>query len=620
MSLSQALGSAVAGLRVTQSALSLVGANVANAQTPGYVRKTLDQAETAAAGAGISVGTNGIDRELDQYLQRQLRAESSGGAYADLRSQFYQRLQDVYGDPGSSSSLETTYSNFTTALQALSTSPEDTSARSGVLNAAQVLSQQLNGLTASVQGLRSDAEQGLADSITAANDALQQIADINQKLATSTANDTATAALLDQRDQYLDKLSQLMDIRVVLGDFNQINVFTTSGTQLVGLQAAHLAFDPHGSITPQAQWSDDPTKRGVGTITLTTINGSPIDLIANNSIRSGQIAAYLEMRDQVLVQTQSQLDQIAASMSQALSDQTTAGSAASAPPQAGFDIDVGGLSAGNSFQVTYTDTATTTQHKLTIVRVDDPTALPLPSSSDPNNQVIGVDWSGGLASVVSQLNNKLNGKPQFSILAGTTLRVLDDGAANAININSVSATSTVTALASGVPQLPFFLDANTPYTGAITGAGSEVTGFAGRITVNAALVADPSKLVVFNTSPLTPSGDSTRPSFLYDQLTSVSLAFSPAAGIGTAAAPFSGTLPDYLRQVLSQQGSAADSAKNLADGQDLVVNALKQRFSDSASVNIDQEMSNLLILQNTYGANARVISAVKDMFTALMNI
>jgi flagellar hook-associated protein 1 FlgK len=200
------------------------------------------------------------------------------------------------------------------------------------------------------------------------------------------------------------------------------------------------------------------------------------------------------------------------------------------------------------------------------------------------------------------------------------LRVLDDGLPNAIDINSVTATATVTTLASGVPQLPFFLDANFPYTGAITGNGSEMTGLAGRITVNSALVADPSKLVVYNTSPLTPSGDSTRPSLLYNQLTAASLTYLPSAGIGTTATPFTGTLPSYLREVLSQQGSAADSAKNLADGQDLVVNSLKQRFNDGASVSVDEEMSNLLILQNTYGANARVISAVKEMFQALLNI
>src|SRR5215475_8319988 len=108
MSLSQALGTAVAGLRTTQTGLALVSANVANAQTPGYVKKTLNQEASTASGAGVSVRVSGIKRELDQYIQRQLRAETSGGTYAELRSQFYQRLQQVYGDPGSASSLETT--------------------------------------------------------------------------------------------------------------------------------------------------------------------------------------------------------------------------------------------------------------------------------------------------------------------------------------------------------------------------------------------------------------------------------------------------------------------------------------------------------------------------------
>ena len=54
-------------------------------------------------------------------------------------------------------------------------------------------------------------------------------------------------------------------------------------------------------MTPSAQWSADPTQRTVGTIVLNGPNGGDVDLIASNSIRSGEIAAYLEMRDQVLV-------------------------------------------------------------------------------------------------------------------------------------------------------------------------------------------------------------------------------------------------------------------------------------------------------------------------------
>jgi len=51
-----------------------------------------------------------------------------------------------------------------------------------------------------------------------------------------------------------------------------------------------------------------------------------------------------------------------------------------------------------------------------------------------------------------------------------------------------------------------------------------------------------------------------------------------------------------------------------------VVNALQQRLNQESGVNIDQEMTNLLNLQAAYSANARVFSAVKEMFATLMNM
>ena len=76
--------------------------------------------------------------------RRQLRAESAGAGYADCARQFYDQLQSIYGEPGSDSAIETVFNNFTTALQALSTSPDSASARSGVMSPAQALTQQLN--------------------------------------------------------------------------------------------------------------------------------------------------------------------------------------------------------------------------------------------------------------------------------------------------------------------------------------------------------------------------------------------------------------------------------------------------------------------------------------------
>jgi flagellar hook-associated protein 1 FlgK len=187
-----------------------------------------------------------------------------------------------------------------------------------------------------------------------------------------------------------------------------------------------------------------------------------------------------------------------------------------------------------------------------------------------------------------------------------------------VNVDAVSTTVTATSLSGGSAELPFFTDVTTPYTGAITALGSQSIGFSGRITVNSALAADPSGLVVYQAG--TASGDSTRPDFIYQQLTGTSLTYSPNTGIGTSAAPFSASLTTFLRQVISQQAEAASSADSLKQGQDIVLSALQQRFNDASSVNVDQELANLLTLQNSYAANARVLSAVKAMLDTLLQI
>jgi flagellar hook-associated protein 1 FlgK len=620
MSLTQALTSALSGLQVNQASISMVAANVANADTPGYTRKVVNQVPTGGS-SSIGVRVSDIQRQIDLYIQRQLRVENAGASYADTRARMYSQLQEIYGQPGSDTSLESVYNSFTSALQVLSTSPDDPGARTAVVNSAQLLTQQLNQLSASVQGQRANAELAISDAVNSANEAMTQIASLNQQIAGSTPGDSATAALQDQRDSYIDQLSQLMDINVMAGDRGQVSIFTSSGTQLVGAQAAQLRFDAVGTMTPASQWSADPSKRGVGTIMLIPPSGAPVDLIQNRSIRSGTIAAYLQMRDQDLVQAQNQLDALAAGMAQALSDKTTAGTAVSPLPQNGFDIDVGGLLQGNSVTVNYTDTATNTPHTITLVRVDDPAALPLSNTATAtaNDTVFGINFSGGMASVITQINAALTGTGMVaSNPSGTTLEILDDGAANTVDVNSVSAATTVTGLMGGSAELPLFTDGSNPHTGAITSRGSQVTGLAARLTVNPSVVADPSSLVVYQAG--TPAGDSTRPDFILQQLTGASLTFSPNTGIGTTSAPFIGSLTTYLRQVVSQQGEAASSANNLKQGQDVVLNALQQRFNDASGVNVDQEMANLLTLQNSYAANARVMSAVKEMLDALINM
>jgi len=615
MSITQALSAALAGVNVTQQGLAVIAGNVANANTPGYIEETVNTVATATAGqAGAGVDISGVNRDLNTLLQSQLWTETSGGSYADATSQLYQQLQQIYGTPGSSSSFDAIFDNFTSALQTLSTSPSSYSAQAGAVSAAQALAQNLNSMTTGIQQLRSQAEQGIANDVQTANTALQQIAQINQQLL-SASPDSSTATLEDERDQDVTQLTQLMNVNVVQSAGNQVSVFTGNGQQLVaGSQASQLSFGDVGALSATSQWSATPSQDGVGTITLTSPGGSSTDLVATGAIQSGEIGAYLQMRDTILPQAQNQLDEFANQMSQALSNQTTAGTPAGSGSQTGYSVGIGAIIPGNSLQLTYTD-ASNNQHTITIEALGAGGTLPL-QPANSNNQTIGVDFSGGISSVVSQLNSALGTNLQFSNSSGALQVVNASGSGNVVN--SLSATTTVTSLTSGSSQLPLFTDDGNPITGAITSSGSQTTGLAGRIEVNSALAASPSGLVSYASN--TAAGDPTRPNFILNQLTDATLSYSPTTGLGTVSAPYTGTLTQYLSEVVSQQAQAATAATNLQQGQDTVVTALQQRFNSQSGVSIDTEMSNLIALQNAYGANARVMSTIEQMMQTLLQI
>jgi flagellar hook-associated protein 1 FlgK len=618
MGLSSALATAMSGLRANQAALSITSSNIANAQTPGYITENPNQVELATDGFGSSVQVTGVNRELDTFVQNQLWTETGGSGYADQTSNILGQLQSVYGTPGGTGTLENAFNSFTSAIQALSTSSGGQTTQVTALAAAQALAQQLNSTTQGIQALRTNVEQDIGTSVTQANTDMTQIASINTQLQGLPPTDPSAATLEDQRDSAINDLSSLMDVRVSTSGANQVSVFTNSGIQLVGgSQASTFTFTSPGTLSATSLYNADPTKSGVGSLTITLPNGASMDVVADNVISSGKIAADLTLRDTTLVQAQAQVDQMAATLSSSLSDQTTAGTAVTSGSQNGFTLNVANMVPGNTINLTVTNNTTNTQQNFSIVSVSDPSALPLANATNANPKLIGINFSGGMASVVTQLNAALGaGNLQFSNPSGSTLQVLDNGSGT--TVNSASVTTTTSSLTSGSPQLPLFTDAGSLYTGAITSAGSQMTGLAGRITVNQALLNNPSNLTVYSTSPVTPSGDTTRSDFIYSQLTSATFSYSPATGLGSNPTPVTGTIPSYMQQFLSLQANAASSATQLQQGQDVVVSTLQQKFDSTASVNIDTEMSNLIALQNSYAANAHVMSVVQSMMNSLL--
>ncbi|MCC6946263.1 MAG: flagellar hook-associated protein FlgK [Bradyrhizobiaceae bacterium] len=621
MSLAQAISSALSGLHIAQTGVNVLADNISNAETPGYIRKSVLLGTSASTAGSNGAKVLGVRRELDQFVQRQLRAEFAGSAYASNIANYYSRIEQIYGQPGSLNALDQLYNNFTNSVHALTTSPESNAARSQVLNEASVLAQHLNAMSNDIQILRSQAETSLRTEVERINSILQDVESLSIKIASSIENSPEAAALLDARDQLVAELSGMIDVRVVEIGRGQISIFTLSGVSLFDHKASRLRFDGYDSVGPESLWSADADLRKVGSLRLSNPDGYEIDLIADRAIRSGSIAAHLEMRDKTLVQAQAQLDEIAHALATALSDRTVAGTAASDGGQDGFEIDLSALKNGNSVTLSIIDGSSGQQRRITIVRVDDPDALPLANTftADSNDEVIGVDLAGGYAGVLAALNGAFGSAGiAFDNPSGMVLRVLDDGGPSAGTVQSLSATITTSTFESGDPTLPFFVDSSSAqlYTNFATELGSQKLGFAGRIRVNPALQADSSLLVRYAAG--TAGGDPTRPNFIEQQLTTVLHTYSPSTGVGAVNGPFSGSIADFIRQAVSMQGAASENASRLNEGQQIVLGALQSRFAERAGVNIDSEMAHLLILQQAYGANARVLTTVKEMIDMLM--
>jgi flagellar hook-associated protein 1 FlgK len=180
MSLNLSLANAISGLQAAQANIALISGNIANAQTPGYSRETLPattQIIQGPGGGGVSTGV--ATRVTDQILNSSLRTQDSVTSSASTLDSYYQRIQDLFGNVGDADALPNTLANFSSALQSLATSPEDTVAQNNAVAAGQTLTQQLNSMSSGIQSLRTDADTDIGNDVSQANTLLNNIANYN---------------------------------------------------------------------------------------------------------------------------------------------------------------------------------------------------------------------------------------------------------------------------------------------------------------------------------------------------------------------------------------------------------------------------------------------------------
>jgi flagellar hook-associated protein 1 FlgK len=615
MGLSAVLNNALSGLTTNQSSLEVVSRNISNSGTPGYHAESMNVIGQAGPSSNYAIATQ-VTRAFDKSLQLSYNNETSDSAYATVTAKYLDQLQTALGTPDGTSSLNTVYNNFETALSTLTASPDDYSTRASVVTSAQALATTLNSLTTQVQGLRQQANQQIGTDVATVNQALSGLASVNQQLASVTLDSTTRAQLMDRRDTLVAQVAGNLDVNASYASDGRVTLTTRSGVTLVDQQAAaQLGFAGNANIGAAQQFSSDDSKNGVGTLVLKTPAGLQIDLVKQDVLQSGELAGLINLRDNTLVQAQDQLDTIAGGLAQSFSTNVTAGT--TVPPvgtATGMSVDISQVQPGNTVSLTYSVGGVS--KSVNVVDVTDATKLPMDYTQPNGTRVIGLDFSGGPASVASQLQSLLGSSLQISgsTSGGTsTLTVLNDGSANSA-VSNLTAATTSTASQDGSLGLNLFVDTgNVPYTGSLDGLTQQL-GFAGRISVSGAVIAN-NALLVQNTTT-TPIGDVDRVNYLYNQLTNASYADAPVATSGLGGS-LTGTVGQLISQTMTYQGNQAAAADSANSSHADAMTSLTSRMNSEYGVDVNGEMARLVQLQAAYAANARVVSAVQAMLNAL---
>jgi flagellar hook-associated protein 1 len=327
------LNTALSGLEAAQAAIDTTGQNIANANTPGYSRQRVVQTDRTpltipalssitghGSQVGLGVDITNISRVRDQFLDSSYRNQNSQASGNNTASTLLGQVDAALDEP-SGSGLSTALNKFWTAMSGLQNDPTNQGAMSAALGAGQTVAENLNNLSGELSTLESQVT-GQYTTLTdptsgpVATDA-KQIAALNVQIAQAQTSGLDANALLDQRDQLVDDLSQYSNVSVTQQSSGMINVsFGNAATAASGGTADATPLVNGATVDLSDNLTDTNLSGSSGTL------GSLLGLY-DATTGTGKIAGYATTLDNVT-------KQLVTSVNSAISGADASG--ATAPP------------------------------------------------------------------------------------------------------------------------------------------------------------------------------------------------------------------------------------------------------------------------------------------------
>ncbi|WP_193371052.1 flagellar hook-associated protein FlgK [Pelagibius marinus] len=621
MTLSIALFNALSGLQVNQTALQVTSSNVANVNTPDYARKVHDQQNRVLGGVGAGVETAQIVRRIDQFLRRDLMEETTVVGNAEVRADYLNRMQTLFGSLGNNNALGNSITDLAVAIENVANSPEVAAHRFDAVNEAVELAQYFNSMGDQIQQLRTQADGEINAAVDAINTALQVIADLNAQIANNLVKGQPVGDLEDRRDVAVKTISEYMDLQEFTDSSGQIRLFTAAGRSLVtGATVSTLSY----TITPYMTANETYP----ATISGIYLNGPVNDI--TSEISTGKLGALIEMRDQALPAMTNELDQLAAQMRDEVNRVHNRG--ANTP----FGL---GTAAGDpaamygSREITNPAGALTLGSDVTFAILDatgNAVIAPMTiaaGATTPNAIQTAID--GFLTTAPGYGTAAWNAnRMEIKLEPGYRLAILDNGPVADMGDATITFDADGDTVTEDYLGFSNFFGLNDLFeTPALTGGvlamenqGSDL-GISSTMQVRQSIIDDPSYLsrgMLRGTVPNLTLGVGDNE--IAQQLANAFGQNFDYASIANGPSAVSTTFSGYAGEILSFNASQTASADEALNFETFFFEDLQARFNSEAGVNLDEELANMTIFQNAYNASARLVQAVDEMFDTLLSL
>tara|TARA_X000001036_G_scaffold299673_1_gene278786 strand:- start:2646 stop:4307 length:1662 start_codon:yes stop_codon:yes gene_type:complete len=548
-------------LSINQRAMQTVGHNIANQETEGFSRQQVRSGTSAPDPTGLGGGADAqpTSRVYDKFVQRKILQENPRSEMFKSRGEFLQKIEIIFSET-EGNGLHKALNEFWNSWSQLSNQPESEPARMRVKEQSDVLASRFRGMHSQLSGLRKEINGRLVATVNKVNELGQKVAELNRQIFSYEGRQRVANDMRDARNQAIEELSALVDVN----SFEDPNGRTTviigrDWTLVEGINRYQLDGKMKGG------------ELGMLNIDGVSTNDNRRDL--TRTFREGEMAEMLRMRDDTIVEYQKNLDEIAFSLAGKVNEIHASGT--------------GINSATEMMKSTFGLNSAALNQPLPFLK-DGIFQLHL---VDPHNEILEtyeIEVQAGkdtLPDIVKRLNQTVNdpGLLQASIEGDGSLLLQSGTDYKFIFGEDQSSLAQVLGLNS-------FFD---------TLKGAEDIQLSGHILENTNNISTGKDLIPGdNRIALEIAKLQTRPTMRDETM----------------------TFDEYYNGVLTGMGLKIQRNNTEQAQQESMVKQFKEIRSSISSVNMDEELADMMQYQKAYEASARFINTIDKMMETVINM